>query len=516
MLQKTQETTESVEPGSNAPLLEMRDITKMFPGVVALSHVNLVVRQGEIHLLLGENGAGKSTMIKTIMGINKPEGGEMLWMGKPVKLNTIHDAYQLGIAVIYQELSNIPCLGVVENMYLGNEKKKGPFIDWKEQKRCAKIALERVGLGNLLDVPMENLGMGQRQLVEIARAVDRNAKLIIMDEPTSSLSRSEIDNLLDLMLELNRQGISILFITHKLDEAKKVGHVVTVLKDGKNSGPTLNVEDVSEDQIIKLMVGRELDEKYPRRSVQIGEEMFRCENLCSDKFDNISFHVRKGELLGVFGLVGAGRTETMRAIFGTYPLVEGDIFIEGRKGKVKSARDAIDKGIVLLTENRKEEGLVLIHNIVENGTIVTMNQFKNKFGLIDNKKRTAIVKKYGKDLNLRPLQPEKRAMDFSGGNQQKVVIMKWLLSGAKVFIFDEPTKGVDVAAKVEIYNIMNNLLEQGASIIMVSSEIQEILGMSDRIMVMYEGLETGIVNNDETVDQEQILTLATGGKVNER
>ena len=241
--------------------------------------------------------------------------------------------------------------------------------------------------------------------------------------------------------------------------------------------------------------------------------MFRCEGLSAEKFDNIGFNVRKGELLGVFGLVGAGRTETMRAIFGADPLVEGHIYIEGQELHIKSSQDAIRKGIVLITENRKEEGLILIHDVIENGTIVTLPQFKNKIGLIDNKNRRQMIEKYGADLNLRPMQPDKLAVNFSGGNQQKIVIMKWLLSHAKVFIFDEPTKGVDVVAKVEIYNIMNALLEDGASIIMVSSEMEEILGMSDRVMVMYEGRQTGIVDNDGIIGQEEILTLATGGKL---
>lgn len=497
------------------PLLEMRDITKIFPGIVALDQVNLTIHSGEIHLLLGENGAGKSTMIKTIIGINKPEGGETRWCGQPVSISSIQDAYDLGIAVIYQELSNIPCLSVIENMYLGCEKHKHGLINWKEQRRCAKKALERVGLCGIdVDMPMANLGMGQRQLVEIARAIDRNAKLLIMDEPTSSLSRTEIDFLMNLMLELNEQdGVSILFITHKLDEAKRVGHRVTVLKNGQNSGSTIDVADVTEDQIIRMMVGRSLEEKFPGRDVLIGEEVFRCEGLSAEKFDNISFSVRSGEMLGVFGLVGAGRTETMRAIFGADRMADGRMFLQGEEIHIKNPRDAIQKGVVLITENRKEEGLVLIHDVIENGTLVTLDQFRGRFGLIDNKKRRDMIEKYGNDLNLRPLQPDKLSVNFSGGNQQKIVIMKWLLSGAKVFIFDEPTKGVDVGAKVEIYNIMNDLLRKGASIIMVSSEMEEILGMSDRIMVMYEGRQAGIVDNDGSVGQEEILTLATGGKL---
>jgi ribose transport system ATP-binding protein len=492
------------------PLLELRNITKRFPGVTALSQVNLTIKQNEIHLVLGENGAGKSTLIKTIIGINRPEEGEMFWMGRPVRINHIKDAYDLGIAVIYQELNNVPCLSIVENMFLGREQKRGRlFIDWKEQKAKAREALECVGLQDIdLDMPMEKLGIGHRQLIEIARVVDSNAKFIIMDEPTSSLSRTEIDSLLRLMVDLNKRGIAILFITHKIDEAKKVGHVVTILKDGRNSGPTVDVNTVSEDEIIAMMVGRKVEEKYPKRSIAIGEEVFRCENLSSLKFSGISFNLRRGELLGIFGLIGAGRTELVRAIFGADSLRCGMIFIDGEKVVVKNPRFAIDKGIVLITENRKEEGLILIHSVLENTTIVTLKEFLDG-PLLNNKKRTSRVIDVGKKLQLRPADPRKNTMDFSGGNQQKIVIMKWLMSGARIFIFDEPTKGVDIGSKVEIYTIMNQLLEQGSSIIMISSEIPEVMGMSDRIMTMYEGIQTGIMDNDHKVTEEQILTMAT-------
>lgn len=498
--------------GTGNVLLEMRDITKMFPGVVALSHVDLTINEGEIHLLLGENGAGKSTMIKTIIGINKPEGGDMYWMGEKITNHSIQDSYDMGISVVYQELSNIPILSVVENMYLGNEKKKGMFIDWAAERKSARAALDYVGLTDIeLDAPMSKYGMGQRQLVEIARAVDRNAKLIIMDEPTSSLSRTEIDDLLKLMLKLKSQGIAILFITHKLDEAKAVGDRVTVLRDGQNVGEPQLVKDVTEDDIIKLMVGREMNAKFPVRNHTVGDEILRCEGLAGEKFDDISFHLRKGEVLGIFGLVGAGRTETVRALFGADPLVAGKVILDGKQVRIRSTRDAISNGIVLATENRKEEGLVLIHDVIENATIPTMDNYKGANRLISNKKRKEVTEEMGKRTNLRPLQTWKRAMDFSGGNQQKIVVMKWLLADAKVYIFDEPTKGVDVGAKMEIYTIMDQLLKEGASIIMVSSEMEEIFGMSDRIMTMYEGQKTGEVPNDGTYTSEDILTLATGG-----
>lgn len=494
-------------------LLEMKDITKIFPGVVALSHVDLTINEGEIHLLLGENGAGKSTMIKTIIGINQPEGGEIWWEGQKVEHQSIAKAYEMGIAVVYQELSNIPILSVVENMYLGNEIKKGMLIDWAEERRRARAALDYVGLTDIeLDAPMSKYGMGQRQLVEIARAVDRKAKLIIMDEPTSSLSRREIDDLLQLMLKLKSEGTAILFITHKLDEGKAVGDRVTVIRDGQNVGEPHYVKDVTEDDIIKLMVGREMNAKFPPRNHKIGEEVLRIENFTSDKFENIHFSLRKGEVLGMFGLVGAGRTETVRALFGADPLLDGHVYVEGKEVRIRKTRDAINAGIVLATENRKEEGLVLIHDVIENATIPTMDKYKNGL-LISNKTRQEVTEEMGKKTNLRPLQTWKRAMDFSGGNQQKIVVMKWLLADAKVYIFDEPTKGVDVGAKMEIYTIMDQLLKEGAAILMVSSEMEEILGMSDRVLTMYEGEQTGIVPNDGTYTAEDILTLATGGKL---
>jgi ribose transport system ATP-binding protein len=500
-----------IEPPAHQPLLELKNVTKRFPGVTALSNVNLTIQENEIHLLLGENGAGKSTLIKTIIGINKPDEGEIFWMGNPMRINGVKDAFDIGIAVVYQELNNIPCLSVVENIYLGNEKRKGRyFVDWKEEKKRAKKALEYVRLENIdLDMPMEKLGIGQRQLVEIARLSEHKAKLIIMDEPTSSLSRSEIDNLLNIMVDINKTGVSILFITHKLDEAKKVGHIVSVLKDGKNSGRTMPVDDLSEDDLITMMVGRKIEDKYPKRIIKIGKELFRCENISSSKFRNISFGVHRGEILGVFGLIGAGRTEIMRCIFGIDPLTEGKTYIDGKEVVIKNPYTAICNEIAFISENRKEEGLTLIHNLVENATICALRNFR-KYLVINNKKREKAVFEFGDNVALRPLIPQLQVLNFSGGNQQKIVIMKWLMLGAKIFIFDEPTKGVDVGAKVEIYNLMNKLLMNGASIIMISSEIPEIIGMSDRIMVIHEGNQMGIIKNDGKVKEEAIMLMATG------
>jgi len=494
-------------------LLEIKGLTKQFPGVLALDHVDLTIREGEIHVLLGENGAGKSTLIKSIIGVVKPNEGELRWRGKPVHTNSIKEAYNLGIAVIYQELSNIQCLNVIENMFVGNEIQKNGFINWKAQYTQAKEYLEKVGCDIDPYIICEKLGMGQKQMVEIAKALQRKAKLIIMDEPTASLSRKEIDKLLELMLQLKSEGISILFITHKLDEAQKVGDVVTVLKDGKKAGDTLPIQKADEDTIIHMMVGRTLAEKYPPRNAKIQEEVLRVEHLSGEKFKDISFAVRKGEVLGIFGLIGAGRTETMRALFGADDISGGQVLFENKEIIIRNERDAIAHGIVLISENRKEEGLILIHDVIENATLPSMKNFCRKSGLLDNKERADKTSEYGKKMNLRPLHIHKNVADFSGGNQQKIVIEKWVMANAQVYIFDEPTKGVDVGAKVEIYTIMNKLAEQGAAIIMVSSEMQEILGMSDNVMVMYEGRKTGYVAKSSKMTHENLMILGTGGSI---
>lgn len=503
------------ETYSKTPLLEITELTKQFPGVLALDHVNLTINESEIHILLGENGAGKSTLIKSIIGVVKPNEGNLVWNGTPVHTNSIREAYNLGIAVIYQELSNIQCLSVVENMFVGNEIKKNGLIEWKEQYRQAELYLKKVGCDIDPKNICEELGMGQKQLVEIAKALQRKAKLIIMDEPTASLSRKEIDVLLKLMLQLKKEGISILFITHKLDEAQKVGDVLTVLKDGKNVGKTIPVEEADEDTIIHMMVGRSLDEKYPKRKAVIKAEALRVEHLCGNGFNDISFSVRQGEIMGVFGLVGAGRTETMRGLFGADEISSGTVYIKNRQVEIRNPKEAINNGLVLISENRKEEGLILIHDVVENVTLPSLKEFEEKIGLLNNKTREQKTMEYGEKVNLRPLHIHKNAMDFSGGNQQKIVIEKCVMTDADVYIFDEPTKGVDVGAKVEIYSIMNHLAEQGAAVIMVSSEMQEILGMSDNVLVMYEGKKTGYIEKGSKMTHENLMILGTGGKFDE-
>ncbi len=498
------------------PLLELRGISKQFPGVRALDNVSIKVGKGQVHVILGENGAGKSTLIKCIIGVEKANDGQLLWNGKEIVFKDIKDAYAHGIAAIYQELSNVGCLSVVENMFMGHEilvKNTKNIVDWKAQRIRARHYLSEVGCDVDINTKFEALSMGQKQLIEIARAMERGAQLIIMDEPTASLSRFEIDQILDLMKHLRNNGVSIIFITHKLDEAKLVGDVVTVLKDGKKIGETMDIKDVTEKQIISMMVGRTLKEKYPTREHKIREKILDVEHLTGLKFTDVSFSLNRGELLGIFGLIGAGRTEMARALAGADEKAGGKIIVDGVEKHITSPKNGIKSGIAYLTENRKEEGLILIHDVVENVSLASLKSFESKMKALNLKKRSKISTDICKKLNLRPLLMKRNAMDFSGGNQQKIVLAKWVLVNAKIYIFDEPTKGVDVGAKTEIYTIMNNLLANGAAIIMITSEMEELLGMSDRVMTMYQGHKTGELVNDESTTEEKVMTLATGGKL---
>lgn len=482
---------------------------------MALKNVDLSIKKGEIHVLLGENGAGKSTLIKCIIGAQKVDEGSISWMGKDITGHAIADSYKIGISVIYQELSNVHCLSIVENLFIGREIPAGlpGFLNWKEQRSHAKEILGKVGLGKIdIDTEIGDIGVGQQQLVEIGRAVSSNAKLIIMDEPTSSLGGKEIDFLLGLISDLKKEGISILFITHKLEEAKKVGDFVTVLKDGAKVG-TKPMSEVEEESLVKMMVGKKLSEKYPKRQSSMGDVVFEAKNIVADKVHDVSFFLKKGELLGIYGLVGAGRTEAMKAVFGADELASADIFVNTKKVNMGNPVDAIKNGIVLLTEDRKKEGLCLIHDLVENINLPNLKKMVNVFGTLNKTKMRSQAVAYSEKVNIKPPGIDRLAMNYSGGNQQKIVIAKWLLSRANIFIFDEPTRGIDVGAKTEIYSIMNELLAQGDSIIMVSSEIQEILGMSDRILVMYDGKITGEFINTVDLTQEKLLVAAVGGKI---
>jgi ribose transport system ATP-binding protein len=495
---------------TNQALVQMEGITKRFPGVVALSGVDLDLRPGEVHVLLGENGAGKSTLIKILAGVYSKDEGKIVIQGQEVHdLNPKH-GQDLGIRVIYQEFNLMPYFTVAENIFMGREplrNKKTRLIDWDKVYRESEEVLKR------LDCPIspkrlvQDLSVAEKQMVEIAKALSVDSRIIIMDEPTSALSMHEIDKLFQAIQMLKQKGVGIIYISHRLDEINRVGDRVTVLRDGQFVG-TKKVGETNIDELIKMMVGRELKAKFPYEIREIKEEaVLRVKNFTSrGKFEKINFSLRKGEILGISGLVGAGRTELARAIMGLDPIDEGTVEIFGEEVRPKSPRSMIRRGLGVLPEDRKAQGITLVMPLIQNVTIVALRRiFKNffiRFGL----ERT-LAADYAKKLNIVTPSLKTQVMYLSGGNQQKVVVAKWLFSQSKILIFDEPTRGIDVGAKYEVHQIMMNLVKEGNSIIMISSELPEILGMSDRILVMREGRLTGELNREEAT-QEKILRYA--------
>lgn len=496
-------------------LLEIKGIKKSFGNNHVLKGIDLDVKAGEVHVLLGENGAGKSTLIKILTGAYQKDAGEIYWEGKQVQLNTPSDAMKLGIATIYQELNVIPELKVYENIFLGRELKLGSgksfMLDKTRMSKEAERCLEMLGQNSdLADRQLGELGIGQQQLVEIAKALALDAKLIIMDEPTSSLSAQEVEQLYGCVRQLQEKGIAIVFISHRLEEIREMGDRITILRDGHKI-ETLPVKTTDTDYWIELMVGRTLDEKFPKQSFTVGKEGFRVENLVvNGTSEPVGFSIHYGEIVGISGLVGAGRTELARAIFGADSHKGGNIFIDGKKVKIKSPKDAIQAGIAFITEDRKSEGLLLDQPLDFNVAMANTGKFLNKFRLLDLKGMRKEAEKYVKELRVRPGNIELNARSLSGGNQQKVVIAKWLCTKAKVFIFDEPTRGIDVGAKVEVYRLMNQLIENGAIVLMISSDLPEILGMCDRVLVMCSGKIAADLPIKEA-SQERIMKAATGG-----
>ncbi|WP_018086707.1 sugar ABC transporter ATP-binding protein [Desulfurispora thermophila] len=494
------------------PLLELKEVTKSFPGVLALDKVNLCIHPGEVLGLMGENGAGKSTLIKILTGAYQKDSGQIFWEGQEVEIKTPRRAIELGIACIYQELNIVPHMTVYENIFLGHELLCNKSLGWLNREEMIEISTRLLGeLGLNIDprIRVGSLGVGQQQMVEIARALSKNARLIIMDEPTSSLSARETHELLQTVLRLKQKGVAVIFISHRMDEIYKICDTVTVLRDGKYVA-TKKLSETNIEEIIHLMVGRNLDEKFPKITVPRGEEALRVEGLSRrGTLYNISFTAYRGEVLGIAGLVGAGRTELARAIFGADKIDSGKIYVLGREVKIKCPRDAINNGIAFLTEDRKNQGLVLIQSISFNTSIVALDKY-SKATVINLSSVNREAEKLARELQVRPLYMDRQAKFLSGGNQQKVVLAKWLMSKAQIFIFDEPTRGIDVGAKVEVYNLINRLVEQGACVIMISSELPEVLGMSDRILVMREGQITGEFKRDEAT-QEKIMFAATGG-----
>lgn len=491
-------------------ILELRHISKTYPGVVALKNVDMGVRSGEVHALLGENGAGKSTLIKILSGYHQPDkGGEMLIAGKPVTFRNPKDAMDASIHTIYQELTLCPQMTVAENIVLDKQDQFKGFLQRKQEYQAiAARALKELGQSEIEpDWLVKNLSIAQQQVVEIAKAVTSKAKIVLMDEPTSSISQNDADRLMDIIRGLRANGVAIIYISHRLHEIGGIADRITVLRDGELVG-TVNNSDVNEKDLITMMVGRELTNVYPKRDVPIGDVVLRVENLTSGELlKGISFDVHKGEIFGIGGLVGSRRSETLEALFGMRPITGGRLFLNGEEYHPTSPRQAIKHRIAFVTEDRKKSGLVLCLPVHENINLVNAQQ-PSFGGYLNWSKLKAVADRQRRALNIRVSSIEQIVSSLSGGNQQKVALAKWLDFSPVVIIFDEPTRGIDIGAKTEIYSIMGELAARGAAIVMVSSELPELISVADRIMVMQEGRMKGIVSKNEAT-QELVISLAT-------
>ena len=501
-------------------ILDIRNVTKQFPGVTALSDVSLQIKRGEIHGLCGENGAGKSTLMKILSGVY-PYGtyeGSIFYEGQELKLGegSIQQAIKEGIAIVYQELTLVPNMNVGENVFLGKEPTENGSINWDKLYSDTREILRKYQLDVDPQVPVKDLGVGKMQMVEIAKALSENAKILILDEPTSALAEAEIAKLMDILRTLKSHGVTCIYITHKLNEFFTITDSVTVLRDGKTV-VTKPTKELTQQQLVSYMVGREMKERFPKGNRKPGEVIFEVDDLHAENpndssrkvLKGVSFNVRKGEILGIAGLMGSGRTELVTTIFGEYgKVVNGSIRLQNRELKINSARDAMQSGISLVPEDRKRQGLVLMQSILKNISLPNLDRFA-RFFRINGDEELAAASQQAKNLSIKAPNLEVASETLSGGNQQKVVIAKWLLSNPKLLILDDPTRGVDVGAKYEIYKLMNELAEKGVAIIMISSDLEEVLGMSDRIMVMCEGRSSPTLELAEAT-QENIMKLATG------
>ncbi|TDO92195.1 ribose transport system ATP-binding protein [Halanaerobium saccharolyticum] len=493
----------------NEKVLEMKNITKTFPGVKALDRVNFTLKKGEVHALLGENGAGKSTLMKVLNGIHKRDEGEIIVKGDPVEFENTKEAQNAGLAIIHQELELIPHLNVAENIYLGREDKKGIFINYKQLYQNTADVLEMLGVDIDPRAKIKDLNIGSQQMVEIAKAVSQNADILVMDEPTSSLTNQEIDILFELIERLKEQEISIVYISHRLEEVFEICDRVTVLRDGQFVGEVKTAE-TDEDQLINMMVGRTIEDRFPEMKFNPGEEILRVENLAvPDKIIDASFLLHKGEVLGIAGLMGSGRTELAKAVFGVYKEKTGDIYFKGKKLEINSPADALKNGISYLSEDRKDEGLVLGLPVADNISISVLTTMLKAHTFINAAAEKELAQKYIEDLSIKTPSEMQLVKNLSGGNQQKVVISKLLSTKPEVVILDEPTRGIDVGAKREIYNLMQELVDNGVGVILISSELPEVLNLSNRILVMHEQEIMGELDAADA-NQEEIMQLATG------
>ena len=492
-------------------LLRMVNIEKTFPGVRALKGVNLNVKRGEVHALVGENGAGKSTLMKCLIGIQPVTSGEIIFDGEYISKYNTADALNMGISMIHQELSPVAYRPIMENIWLGREPlNKFGLVDHQKMYEDSKAVLDQIDLQVDPKTLMVNLTVAQMQMVEIAKAISYNAKLIIMDEPSSSLTEREEQQLFSIIHRLKAEGRSIIYISHRLAEIFEVADRVTVFRDGANVGEA-DVKDITTEELIAMMVGRKMDDMFPKIDTDKEGVVLEVKNLSHRKyFHNVSFTVRKGEILGFAGLVGAGRTEVMETIYGIRPHTEGQIFLHGQPVEIHNPGEAINMGISFLTEDRRGTGIFPLLSIDTNIAIPNYDKYLTKLGLVDQKAVDKACAKYVEAIQIKTPSLKQKIMNLSGGNQQKVLLARWLMTEPDVLILDEPTRGIDVGAKAEIYQLMSELADQGKCIIMVSSELPEVLGMSDRIVVMHEGKITGILDNGPDVTQEVLMRYATG------
>jgi putative multiple sugar transport system ATP-binding protein len=505
------------------PILEMRGMKKSFHGVTALSDVNLTVQPGQIHAIVGENGAGKSTLMKVLSGVY-PHGdyeGEIRYQGQECKFRGIHDSESVGIIIIHQELALVPLLSITENIFLGNEQATAGVIDWNTSYVKTQALLTKVGLKESPNTLITNLGVGKQQLIEIAKALSKEVKLLILDEPTASLNETDSDALLDLLLELKNHGIACILISHKLNEISKVADAITVLRDGATvASLDCRAEAVSEDLIIRHMVGREMADRYPKRTPNVGDTVFEVQNWTVHHaihperkvIKGVNLHVKRGEIVGIAGLMGAGRTELAMSIFGkTYGQnISGKVLLHGKEVDTSTVQKAIDHGIAYVTEDRKGYGLVLDETIAWNTTLANLSAV-SKNAVVNEGREFGVAQDFRKKLNIRSPNVFARTVNLSGGNQQKVVLSKWLFSEPEVLILDEPTRGIDVGAKYEIYTIIAQLAAEGKCVLMISSEMPELLGMCDRICVLNEGAFVAEFPAAEATQEKIMRSIVTSG-----
>lgn len=488
-------------------LLDMAGIDKSYPGVQALRGVSMALRAGEVLAILGENGAGKSTLIKVLAGAVKPDAGLIRIDGRPLRTASPHEAQRAGVAVIYQEFNLVPGLSAAENIFLGQEARFWPRQ--ADERDAAAALFRKLGVEVEPAAPCRNLSIAQQQVVEIAKALAVRARIIVMDEPSATLTLQEVERLFGVIRELKKQGLGIIYISHRLEEIFAIADRVLVLRDGQHVG-TRTIGEVDRDSLIELMVGRRLDQEFPARRVVLGPERLVVRNLRrGEQVRDVSFSIRRGEVLALTGLIGSGRTETARLLFGADRRDGGAITLDGKELAIANPRDAIRAGIALLTEDRKRQGLVLGHSVRDNFALPNLS-FWSRFGFVNRRAERAALDRYVRDLRIKMAGLDEAVQNLSGGNQQKVVLAKWLQRHCEVVIFDEPTRGIDVAAKLEIYLLINDLAARGKAILMISSELPEVLGMADRILVMHEGRITGEIQDVSRATQEQIMKLAVG------